>query len=263
MNGKIVSADDEIASQTIDLSRVKIAKIDAKAYKNQQEETIKETEETGIFSISINKNTSPEKIKELQIILSRLTYYNGDIDGKYSKALEDAIYDFQIKNQLVVSKKNYGAGFYGVKTRAKLKQIYALYTENEKKRVAEEARLAIEKAKEEKRIALAKAEQEKLALARKNEVTLFVENFGTPKTDEVGTHVRKLQQSLKSLGYFEGKDTAIFGKATRAALIQYQTDRKIAVTEHGKLGKETKAALMKDLLVLKEKQSSGLAWNNN
>lgn len=259
VSGKIL-ADEETTEKAIDFSRVKIAKISAAAYKKQQEAEVEEV--VSIFSTVINKNTDSEKIKELQIILSRLSYYNGDIDGKYSKAIEDAIYDFQIENQLLTSKKNLGAGYYGTKTRSKLKEIYALYMENEKKRVAEEARLAEAKAAEEKRLALIKAEQEKLALAQKTEVTLFVKNLGAPKADEVGAHVRSLQQSLKTLGYFDGKDTAIFGKATRAALISYQTDRKISEEEFGKLGKATKEALFRDLLALKNKPSTGLAWNN-
>lgn len=192
-----------------------------------------------------------DTVKELQIILSRLSYYTGDIDGKNSKSLENAIYDFQIENQLVTSRKNLGAGYYGTKTRAKLQGIYTLYTQNEKKQVAEEAR-----------IALVKAEQEKQVEAQKVEVTLFVQNLGAPKANEIGAHVRSLQQSLKSLGYFDGKDTAIFGKNTRAALISYQTDKSISSEEFGKLGKATKIALYKDILALKSKVNNGLAWNN-
>lgn len=245
-----MAQDEAIDEKTIDLSRVQIAKINAKSYKKLQEQKTLEINEPTIFDSSMGKNTNPEKVKELQIILSRLSYYTGDIDGKYSKKIEDALYDFQLESQLVVSRKNLGAGFYGVKTRAKLQEIYTLYTENEKKRVAEEARLA-----------LVKAEQEKQKETQRKEVTLFVQNLGTPKADEVGVHIRNLQQSLKSLGYFNGKDTAIFGKNTRAALVAYQTEKKVGEAEFGKLGKSTKEALFKDLLALKEKQNSGLAWN--
>lgn len=252
VTGKILDMEEAVDREAIDLSRVKVAKISANAYRKQQEEqNTLVAEAADIFSTLIDRNTDPEKIKELQIILSRLSYYGGGIDGKYSKALEDAIYDFQIETGLVTSKKTLGAGYYGTKTRTKLKEIYALYTANEKKRLAEEARLAQVKADEEKRV-----------LAEKQEVALFVQNLGSPKADEIGKHVRSLQQSLKSLGYFDGKDTAIFGKNTRAALVAYQTERKIAETELGKLGKSTKEALYKDLLTLKGKKTSGLAWND-
>lgn len=251
VTGKILADDEDTEGKAIDFSRVQVAKISAAAYKKQQDTELGEM--ASIFNMGLNKNSDPEKIKELQIVLSRLSYYNGDIDGKYSKAIEDAIYDFQIENQLLTSKKNLGAGYYGTKTRSKLKEIYGLYTENEKKRVAEEARLAMEKAQEEKRLALIKAEQDKQMLAKKTEVALFIKNLGAPKSDEVGAHVRSLQQSLKSLGYFDGKDTAIFGKNTRAALISYQTDRKVSEEEFGRLGVATKEALFKDLLAMKTK----------
>jgi peptidoglycan hydrolase-like protein with peptidoglycan-binding domain len=107
-----------------------------------------------------------------------------------------------------------------VKTRAKLQEIYTLYTENEKVRI-----------EEENRIALMKVEQEKRMIAQKTEVTLFVQSFGNPKPNEAGIHIRNLQQSLKALGHFSGKDTAIFGKNTRAALISYQTQENIPVDE--------------------------------
>ncbi|EKD30393.1 MAG: hypothetical protein ACD_78C00069G0002 [uncultured bacterium (gcode 4)] len=260
--GKIISKKEETDTKTIDLSQVKITKINTATYKKQQEQKVTEIEEVlNIFNSAISKNTEVEKIQELQTILSRLSYYSGAIDGKNSKILENAIYDFQIENQLVVSRKNLGAGYYGVKTRAKLQQIYALYTENEKIRVAEEARITLEKAQEEKRLALIQAEQEKQLKAQKKEVTLFVQGLGSPKANEIGAHVRSLQQSLKSLGYFAQKDTAIFGKNTRAALISYQTDRNITPEEFGKLGKATKEALFKDLLVMKEKQNKELAWS--
>jgi peptidoglycan hydrolase-like protein with peptidoglycan-binding domain len=217
VSGKILGEDEEVSQNVIDLSRVPIMKISPATYKKQQDlKNADIVEVESIFSHTINKKSDPEKIKELQTILSRLSYYTGEIDGKYSQAIEDALYDFQIENQIIISKKNYGAGFYGIKTRTKLKEIYALYVANEKKRMEEAARLALEKAEETKRLA-----------AQKREVTLFIQNLGTPKADEVGTHVRALQQTLASLGYFKGKDTAIFGKNTRAALTQYQKERNI------------------------------------
>lgn len=80
--------------------------------------------------------------------------------------MENAIYDFQIENKLIQSKKDFGAGYYGEKTRGKLQEVYAKYTENEKKRVAEEARLA-----------MVAAEKVKQKEKEKNEVALFVQNL--------------------------------------------------------------------------------------
>ena len=249
VTGKIIHQEEEIARENIDLSQIKIVKMNTKVYIAQQKQKISEGEKIqSIFKTAVTKNTPPEKIKELQTILATLSYYDGDIDGKYSSVLEDAIADFQLENQLIPSKKNIASGFYGVKTRAKLEQIYILFTENEKIRIEKEMKIAQEKTAEEARLALVKAKQQKQEEAHKMEVALFVKNLGTPKSDEVGAHVRNLQQSLKSLGYFHEKDTAIFGKLTRNALIQYQTDKKISSDELGKLGKSTKEALFRDLL---------------
>lgn len=57
----------------------------------------------------------------------------------YSSIFEQAVYNFQVENQVVMSKKDRGAGYYGVKTRSRLKEVFALYRENEEKRIAEEA----------------------------------------------------------------------------------------------------------------------------
>lgn len=155
-----------------------------------------------------------------------------------------------MENQLIASSKEKGAGFYGVKTRAKLKEVFAIYKENEEKRVAEEARLA-----------LIKAEEKKKQEDQMKEVVLFIQEFGDPKADEVGSHVRRLQQSLKLLGYFPYKDTAIFGQKTRDALIRYQKDRLVDETELGHIGEKTRLVLQKDLFEMKKKQNNVLALN--
>lgn len=89
--------------------------------------------EIDIFSVAVHKKTAPETVKNLQKVLKDMSYYTGDVDGKYSPTVEKAIFDFQIENQIVSSEKNIGAGFYGTKTRTKLKEIYTRFKEYEKK----------------------------------------------------------------------------------------------------------------------------------
>ncbi len=256
--GKII---DTQTHANIDLSQIKIEKIDTTKYTKQQTQKVSVPEKPSVFTSAIGKNTDPEIIKELQNIFTNLAYYKGEIDGKYSSVLVDAIYDFQMENQLVQSVQDSGAGYYGLKTRAKLQEIYALYTVNEQKRIAEEARIAQEKVEEQKRLASIQAAKDKQEAAQKKEVTLFVQSFGDPHINEIGAHVRNLQQSLKSLGYFTQKDTAIFGKVTEAALISYQTDKNIPNEEFGILGKVTKETLIKDLLTLKGDKENTLVYN--
>jgi len=256
--GKIIDTQTDI---NIDLSQVKIEKIDTKKYTKQQVQKVSESEKVTIFNSSISKESDPEVIKELQIILANLAYYKGEINGKYSSLLVDAIYDFQVENQLVRSIGDNGAGYYGLKTRAKLQEIYALYIVNEQKRIAEEARIAQEKAEEQKRLASIQVTKDRQEVAQKKEVVFFVQSFGDPHINEIGVHIRNLQQGLKSLGYFNQKDTAIFGKVTKAALISYQTDKNIPSEEFGILGKITKETLIKDLLTLKGEKGNVLVYN--
>lgn len=245
VTGKVISPDEAVNYDSVDLQDVRIGKINKALY--QKQETAKVSDDTvkpllieSIFAVPVTKNSSPDTIKKLQNILKDLSYFEGEIDGKYSKKLEDAVYDFQIENKLVMNRKNTGAGFYGVKTRAKLGEIYALYKENEQKKAEEVARLALEKVREEARLA-----------GIRKEASLFVASLGTPENQEVGMHVRKLQQTLKLLGYFTGKDTAIFGKNTREALIKYQIDRQIISKADelgaGSLTEKTRTALQDDL----------------
>lgn len=257
--GKVIDAETDTS---IDLSQVKIEKIDTNKYTKQQAQKVSAPEKPSIFTSAIGKNTDSDTIKELQTIFTHLAYYKGEIDGKYSSLLIDAIYDFQIENQLVKSVQDNGAGYYGLKTRAKLQEIYALYTVNEQKRIAEEARIAQEKAEEQKRLASIQAAKDQQEAAQKKEVVLLVQSFGDPHMNEVGVHVRNLQQGLQSLGYFNQKDTAIFGKVTEAALISYQTDKNIPSEEFGSIGKVTKETLIKDLLTLKEEKGNALAYNS-
>lgn len=258
LTGKIIHTEKDV---TIDFSQIKIEKIDATKYTKQIELWNSKTDKLGVFNSSIGKNSNSIIIKELQTVFTQLSYYNGSIDGKYSNPLINAIYDFQIENQLVKSVHNYGAGYYGIKTREKLQEIYTLYTKNEKKRAEEDIRLAFEKVQKQKRLALIQVEKNKKEMIQMKEVALFIKSFGDPKMNEIGVHVRNLQQGLKSLGYFNQKDTAIFGKITQNALISYQTSKNIPSEEFGQLGKITKEALLRDLLALKERQNNGLAYN--
>ncbi|MDP2103289.1 MAG: peptidoglycan-binding protein, partial [Candidatus Gracilibacteria bacterium] len=140
-------------------------------------------QENSIFTVSVYRNTAPETVKQLQEIMKEIGYYQGEIDGKYSRAFEKTVSTFQLENQIISSLQEKAAGYYGVKTRSKLKEVFALYKENEQKRIAEEARLALIKAEEQK-----KQEEEM------KKVALFIQEFGDPKVDEIGAHVRRLQQ---------------------------------------------------------------------
>ncbi len=56
-----------------------------------------------------------------------------------------------------------------------------------------------------------------------------------------GAEVKSIQQKLQSLGYYKGSIDGIFGKATEAAVKQFQRDNKLTVD--GIVGKNTLKAL--------------------
>lgn len=67
------------------------------------------------------------------------------------------------------------------------------------------------------------------------------ENYMTLKFGNRGSEVSKLQQALKSHGYYKISIDGIYGKATEKAVINFQKDNKLAID--GIAGKQTQAAL--------------------
>jgi peptidoglycan hydrolase-like protein with peptidoglycan-binding domain len=181
-----------------------------------------------------------EETKQLQEILKKLELYNWEINGSYSD-IQDIILDFQLKNKIIKNKNELGAGYFWPKTRAKLKEIYDnLLEEEQRKKELEEKFKFLEK------LALQEAEKK-------------VNNLGKPKLWDITPQVRELQKSLKSLGYFNYKDTAIFWPITKKALIKYQIEKNLIKNENhfwaGIFWPKTKKQLTKDLaeIILKEK----------
>jgi len=73
--------------------------------------------------------SSVDDIKKLQNILSQSGLYNWIVDGEYSPELYETIYEFQRENQLVNSKDNQWAGFWGIKTQQVFQSQYNVWEE--------------------------------------------------------------------------------------------------------------------------------------
>ncbi|MDD3145323.1 MAG: peptidoglycan-binding protein [Candidatus Gracilibacteria bacterium] len=166
-----------------------------------------------IFSQSIS---GVENIKQLQSILKEISFYTGEITGNYDD-ITDSIYTFQVENNIVKSEKDLGAGNFGPKTRETLKAVYASYN--------------VEKEKAEK--LLQEEENRKIELENKYreiEKSVILKVDGKTKDllgvkfGEVSPRVRNLQLSLKELGYFDDKDTAIYGEKTKDAISDFQLE---------------------------------------
>lgn len=160
-----------------------------------------------IFNTSLSKWSSPELITELQKVLVEIGYLSDDsINGSYDSHTIDAVYNFQIDNNIVTSEYTLGAWSYGPKTRNILQSVYGEHLEEKKENEA----------------FLAQVETMKQNTLLEAKTT--IELLGTPSYWEISPEVRSLQKILGQLGHFDYKDTAIFWVKTQEALIAYQID---------------------------------------
>jgi peptidoglycan hydrolase-like protein with peptidoglycan-binding domain/3D (Asp-Asp-Asp) domain-containing protein len=89
----------------------------------QAEITIRETAKvTRMFPEDIWYQSEGEQVKKLQEVLKVLGYFQDEIDGFYGDSTLQAVYDFQLKNGIVSSPDDLGAGHCGVQTRALLER---------------------------------------------------------------------------------------------------------------------------------------------
>lgn len=179
-------------------------------------------EEIGILSENVWINSPLEKIKELQEILKEMWIYSGEIDWVYSTNFKKLVANYQLKEWLIDSTSDIRAWYTWVKTRASLKVNYAVY----KKKNEEQILLVKQEAERQQKLALAKEEKkaklEKEIIKKVDEHLLSIWN---PENWEVSVKVRNLQKTMKLLGYFNQKDTAIFWEKTKQAIINYQIDK--------------------------------------
>lgn len=175
----------------------------------------------GAFPYEMNRGDRGESVRKLQEELYRLNYLRIEPTGYYGEVTEHAVFKFQQASGLVVSKEDSGAGLLGPQTRATLSGIVAARED--------QTRLIAQKTSEMKLIAEKREEvQHLIASAGETVVVSSDLSYGTR-----GEDVRRLQETLKKLGYFDGAFTTdYFGDATKEAVTQFQKD-------HGLIGSET------------------------
>lgn len=86
----------------------------------------------------------------------------------------------------------------------------------------------------------------------KTRVKEAIDDLGTPKIGDTGPEIRMLQEVLIDMGYLDGKSTAIYGPATKAAIAEFQKSTKLIITlddpNAGTLGQVTRAKLVDEIL---------------
>lgn len=127
-------------------------------------------------------------VEQLQMALQKLDFYAGEIDGVFDKDLEKAVLNFQIKNFILETASDSGAGRFGPQTRLKLTDV-------------------LHKVETQKQIAEKWAEFH------------FEEDITKGKRS---ADVLKLQEILVQQEFMDHVPTGYFGKITKAALIEFQ-----------------------------------------
>ena len=198
-----------------------------------------------------------EETKFLQEILTEMGVYSWEINGVYSD-IKDTILDYQLDNSIIQKASDTWGWYFWPNTRAFLKNAYKSW-QKEQVLLAEKQALIDTKKQE------IKTQFNTLVKEAEWEAQKQIQALWNPAFWEIGTHVRALQIELKNIGYFQYKDTAIFGVKTQNAIIEYQIAKELirnsSDTWAGRLGPKTKARLQKDIkeVILKEKlKASGI-----
>lgn len=197
-----------------------------------------------------------ENIKQLQLILKEISFYTWEITWNYDD-IKDSIYTFQVENYIVKSEKDLWAWNFWPKTREALKTVYTSYSlEKEKavKLLQEE-----EKRKQELEDKYREIEKSIIETVEKKTKDLLWIKFW-----EVSPRVRNFQLTLKELGYFNEKDTAIYWDKTKESLAIFQLDNNLIDTidsQYAWVLWERTLGVLKDKLEEKYLQSK-LEWND-
>lgn len=162
-----------------------------------------------IFSQNLWKGSNKKYVAELQKILTKLEYLkDGDFkEGEYDTSTISAVFSMQVDSWVLSYQYDHWAGYFGPKTRKKLKIMYWEYLN-----ILQE---------KERFLAEYKTLEQQAELSSIN----TVQTIGNVSLNQVSPGVRELQKKLAILWYLKHKDTAIFGSKTKNALITYQLEK--------------------------------------
>lgn len=195
---------------------------------------VEEVKQTPIVQIVVNKNIEildraiwwKDDVIKLQNILKEIWLYNWELTWDY-KNITDTIYNYQLSKWLVTWIASVWAGNYGPKTRENLKLSYNDYLTKKESNRLEQVRLADEAKKAESRKKELEEKYKQLDELSMKKAQEKLANIWMPKFGEVSSWVRSLQLTLKGLGYFDYKDTAIYGDKTKECILAYQISKKL------------------------------------
>lgn len=169
-----------------------------------------------VLSSQVSKQSSSESIRILKKSLSDLGYASCAATGGtvWNNTFTQCLISFQLKEKIIASRSEIGAGVFGPKTRAKILALYRDFDVREKdfRAQIERERLALEQR--------AQSWQQKYSGA-----IAAVAGVTSPRSLESGAHIRSLQEGLKTLGYYSDRTTGVFGPKTQAAYQLWRASR--------------------------------------
>lgn len=181
-----------------DVASIELASVPKSAIQPAATPVVKSAEER-VWSEPIGANSSKEMIRTLSRKLSEVGYLPSGVRESFDAEMKFALIRFQSDHSLLKSAKDANAGYYGPATRKALKAAHVEKIAEIEEVSGELSDLSLDLSA---KIASVSKEMEALRLA--------LESVGTPKDNEIGTHVRVLQEALVSLGYLDAKPTGIY-----------------------------------------------------
>jgi len=146
----------------------------------------KTTTTSSRFPTTLSLGDRGDFVREMQIALTEAGFYECEVNGIYDEKMEECVFDFQSENEILTDRDEFGAGFFGEKTRQKLVSVLDARDSEMQNLIAE------------------KLPNETVSPGDSNEA------------------VAKLQTGLKNLGFFAGEISGEFDEATRLAVIDFQ-----------------------------------------
>lgn len=187
-----------------------------------------------LIAVGLGKDAEGEDVEELQKTLKELGYYSGELNGKYEYATIEAVLEFQKEHSVIGTDADFGAGFFGPKTKKALEEAVAK-KESELEFGKVLAKLDFQTASmtvafEDTKTQKAESKTQVFAIVEKEEKQLI---GMTLKKGDQGEGVKELQKILKEAGYLNiNKETEFFGSLTEEALIKYQIDKGIIPSQN-------------------------------
>ncbi|MDQ1344094.1 MAG: hypothetical protein QG650_814 [Patescibacteria group bacterium] len=232
VKGNVLSGQEvKERSLSIELASVPKAPLSALVVKSVDER---------VWSEPIGQYSSTEMIRALSERLAHVGYLPSGVRTAFDAEIRFGLIRFQTDNKLLKGPTDSNAGYYGPATRKALRAAF----EDKKK---EEAEVAAELA------SLSSGLSEKITEVKKQIDNLHrsLESVGTPAKDEIGPHVRTLQEALVTLGYLQSKPTGIYGPKTRDAVASFQLENGLILSKSdpnaGKFGKLTRSKMLLSL----------------